>query len=132
MDETSSCYIQTQSYYAHSAQDKHLDGTFHLTILMCAKHRSQKFDESRGRLKNGKSYRVIATSLIEAGVDVDFPLVMRAEAGLDSVAQAAVMRLAADNFSDDLIPQIFDFSTLQAIYIACSLNFARFEFGESM
>ena len=127
MDETSSCYIQTQSYYAHSAQDKHLDGTFHLTILMCAKHRSQKFDESRGRLKNGKSYRVIATSLIEAGVDVDFPLVMRAEAGLDSVAQAAVMRLA-----DDLIPQIFDFSTLQAIYIACSLNFARFEFGESM
>ena len=99
---------------------------------MCAKHRSQKFDESRGRLKNGKSYRVIATSLIEAGVDVDFPLVMRAEAGLDSVAQAAVMRLAADNFSDDLIPQIFDFSTLQAIYIACSLNFARFEFGESM
>lgn len=46
MDETSSCYIQTQSYYAHSAQDKHLDGKFHLTILMCAKHRSQKFDES--------------------------------------------------------------------------------------
>ena len=132
MDETSSCYIQTQSYYAHSAQDKHLDGTFHLTILMCAKHRSQKLDESRGRLKNGKSYRVLATSLIEAGVDVDFSLVMRAEAGLDSVAQAAVMRLTADNFSDDLIPQIFDFSTLQAIYIACSLNFARFEFGESM
>ena len=70
-------------------QAKHLDGTFHLTTLMCAKHRSQKLDEIRDRLKKGEPCRVIATSLIEAGVDVDFPLVMRAEAGLDSVAQAA-------------------------------------------
>ena len=120
-------------------QAKHLDGTFHLTTLMCAKHRSQKLDEIRGRLKSGEPCRVIATSLIEAGVDVDFPLVMRAEAGLDSVAQAAgrcnregkrpsensfvwifapeeqwkappelaaqaaVMRLTADSFSDDLL-----------------------------
>ena len=84
-------------------QAKHLDGTFYLTTLMCAKHRSQKLDEIRGRLKNGKPCRVIATSLIEAGVDVDFLLVMRAEAGLDSVAQAAVMRLTADSFSDDLL-----------------------------
>ena len=120
-------------------QAKHLEGTFHLTTLMCAKHRSQKLDEIRGRLKNGEPCRVIATSLIEAGVDVDFPLVMRAEAGLDSVAQAAgrcnregkrpsensfvwifapeeqwkappelaaqaaVMRLTADSFSDDLL-----------------------------
>lgn len=127
--------------YARSLYDqaKHLDGTFHLTTLMCAKHRSQKLDEIRGRLKNGEPCRVIATSLIEAGVDVDFPLVMRAEAGLDSVAQAAgrcnregkrpsensfvwifapeeqwkvppelaaqaaVMRLTADSFSDDLL-----------------------------
>ena len=120
-------------------QAKHLDGTFHLTTLMCAKHRSQKLDEIRGRLKSGEPCHVIATSLIEAGVDVDFPLVMRAEAGLDSVAQAAgrcnregkkssensfvwifapeeqwkappelaaqaaVMRLTADSFSDDLL-----------------------------
>ena len=46
--------------------------------------------------------------------------------------QAAVMRLTADEFSDDLIPQIFDFSTLQAICMACLLNFARFKFGELM
>ncbi|MDO4879452.1 MAG: CRISPR-associated helicase Cas3' [Neisseria sp.] len=70
-------------------QAKHLDGMFHLTTLMCAKHRSQMLDNIRGRLKNGEPCRVIATSLIEAGVDVDFPRVMRAEAGLDSVAQAA-------------------------------------------
>jgi len=40
-------------------------------------------------LKNGEPCRVIVTSLIEAGVDVGFPMVMRAEASLDSVAQAA-------------------------------------------
>ncbi|BFU59606.1 MULTISPECIES: CRISPR-associated helicase Cas3' [Rodentibacter] len=68
---------------------KRLDGVYHLTTLMCAKHRSQTLDEIRLRLKNNQPCRVIATSLIEAGVDVDFPLVMRAEAGLDSVAQAA-------------------------------------------
>ena len=77
--------------HARSLYDnaKQLDGVFHLTTLMCAKHRSQMLETIRGRLKNGEPCRVIATSLIEAGVDVDFPLVMRAEAGLDSVAQAA-------------------------------------------
>lgn len=77
--------------HARSLYDsaKPLDGVFHLTTLMCAKHRTQMLEIIRGRLKNGEPCRVIATSLIEAGVDVDFPLVMRAEAGLDSVAQAA-------------------------------------------
>ncbi|RPD83494.1 CRISPR-associated helicase Cas3' [Neisseria weixii] len=77
--------------HARSLYDsaKPLGGVFHLTTLMCAKHRSQMLETIRGRLKNGEPCRVIATSLIEAGVDVDFPLVMRAEAGLDSVAQAA-------------------------------------------
>lgn len=65
-----------------------LDGVFHLTTLMCAKHRAQMLEVIRSRLQNGEPCRVIATSLIEAGVDVDFPLVMRAEAGLDSIAQA--------------------------------------------
>lgn len=70
-------------------QATHLDSAFHLTTLMCAKHRTQMLEKIRQALKNSQPCRVIATSLIEAGVDVDFPLVMRAEAGLDSVAQAA-------------------------------------------
>lgn len=45
--------------------------------------------EIRDRLKKGKTCRVIATSLIEAGVDVDFPVVYREENGLDSIVQAA-------------------------------------------
>ncbi|MBZ2168907.1 CRISPR-associated endonuclease Cas3'' [Marinobacter sp. F4216] len=64
-------------------------GARHLTTLMCAKHRSDALAEIRQRLHEGKPCRLISTSLIEAGVDVDFPAVYRAEAGLDSIAQAA-------------------------------------------
>ncbi len=64
-------------------------GARHLTTLMCAKHRSQVLAGVRQRLSDGKPCRLVATSLIEAGVDVDFPRVLRAEAGLDSIAQAA-------------------------------------------
>jgi CRISPR-associated endonuclease/helicase Cas3 len=68
---------------------KDLPGIHHLTTLMCAKHRSQVLEQIRFDLKAGKPCRVVSTSLIEAGVDVDFPCVLRAEAGLDSIAQAA-------------------------------------------
>ncbi|MEI6067554.1 MAG: CRISPR-associated helicase Cas3' [Methylococcaceae bacterium] len=66
-----------------------LEGATHLTTLMCAKHRSQILEKVRGELLQGKPCRLVSTSLIEAGVDVDFPCVFRAEAGLDSIAQAA-------------------------------------------
>jgi CRISPR-associated endonuclease/helicase Cas3 len=65
------------------------DGYFHLTTLMCAKHRKEKLEQIRQRLRDKEACRVVSTSLIEAGVDVDFPLVMRAESGLDAIAQAA-------------------------------------------
>ncbi|WP_197723382.1 CRISPR-associated helicase Cas3' [Thiomicrorhabdus aquaedulcis] len=68
---------------------RQVEGVFHLTTLMCAAHRIQTLNTLRERLKNNQACRVISTSLIEAGVDVDFPCVMRAEAGLDSIAQAA-------------------------------------------
>lgn len=66
-----------------------LSGTYHLTTLMCAAHRSQVLAIARGALKQGKPCRLVSTALIEAGVDVAFPTVYRAEAGLDSIAQAA-------------------------------------------
>lgn len=64
-------------------------GARHLTTLMHAHHRSAVLAEVRTRLAAGKACRLISTSLIEAGVDVSFPAVLRAEAGLDSIAQAA-------------------------------------------
>ena len=56
---------------------------------MCAIHRRERLELIRDRLKTGAPVRLIATSLVEAGVDVDFPVVWRAEAGLESIIQAA-------------------------------------------
>lgn len=66
-----------------------LDGSFHLSALMCPEHRSQHLALIKDRLQKGLSCRVVSTRLIEAGVDIDFPLVFRALAGIDSIAQAA-------------------------------------------
>lgn len=63
--------------------------TYHLSALMCPVHRSKVLNEIRERLKAKEPCRVVSTQLVEAGVDVDFPVVMRAMAGLDSLAQAA-------------------------------------------
>jgi CRISPR-associated endonuclease/helicase Cas3 len=65
------------------------EGVFHLSTNMYPEHRWQVLADIRERLKNKQPCRVISTSLIEAGVDVDFPVVYRAMAGLDSIAQAA-------------------------------------------
>lgn len=66
-----------------------LEGAFHLSTLMCAAHRSTVLGKIKQRLHAGAPVRLISTSLIEAGVDIDFPEVWRAEAGLESIAQAA-------------------------------------------
>jgi CRISPR-associated endonuclease/helicase Cas3 len=65
------------------------EGNHHLSALMCPEHRSLILAEIRRCLSEGLPVRVISTQLIEAGVDVDFPIVYRALAGLDSIAQAA-------------------------------------------
>ncbi|HNO53459.1 MAG TPA: hypothetical protein PKG64_21160, partial [Cyclobacteriaceae bacterium] len=63
--------------------------TIHLSALMCGQHRSQVITGIKQRLKDGILTRVISTQLVEAGVDMDFPVVYRALAGLDAIAQAA-------------------------------------------
>jgi CRISPR-associated endonuclease/helicase Cas3 len=66
-----------------------LEGTIHLTTRQYAAHRRRILNNVRARLKDGAPCHLIATSLVEAGVDLDFPRVFRAEAGLEQVAQAA-------------------------------------------
>ena len=56
---------------------------------MCPVHRRVKIADIKNRLKEGKDCRVISTQLIEAGVDIDFPVVYRTMTGIDSIAQAA-------------------------------------------
>lgn len=65
------------------------EGDFHLSSRMYPAHRKEVLAKIRERLHEGLSCRVVSTSLIECGVDVDFPAVFRALAGLDSIAQAA-------------------------------------------
>lgn len=75
------------------------DSCWHLSALMCAQHRSDAIADikvalqaRRAALAEGRpaaAVRVISTQLVEAGVDLDFPVVYRALAGLDSIAQAA-------------------------------------------
>lgn len=64
------------------------DGIYHLSTLMTAEHRRRTLKDIRSQLQNNKRCIVVSTSLIEAGVDVDFPCVYKAETGLDSIIQA--------------------------------------------
>lgn len=68
---------------------RHLDGAAHLSTWMCPRHRRAVLAEVKDRLKAGEPVRLVSTSLIEAGVDIDFPEVWRAVAGLDAIAQSA-------------------------------------------
>ncbi|MDR3368443.1 CRISPR-associated helicase Cas3' [Rhodoferax sp.] len=69
--------------------------TLHLSALMCGAHRKDVIAHIKERLKAKREgrdtapLRVVSTQLVEAGVDIDFPVVYRALAGLDSIAQAA-------------------------------------------
>jgi|CXWL01.1.fsa_nt_gi CRISPR-associated endonuclease/helicase Cas3 len=65
------------------------EGTIHLSAAMCGEHRSQVIAGIRERLEKKVPTRVVSTQLVEAGVDIDFPVVYRALSGLDSIAQAA-------------------------------------------
>lgn len=65
------------------------EGCYCLSTLLCSKHRKAQLAEIRRRLQEGLPCRVLSTSLIEAGVDVDFPMVLRERCGLDSLLQAA-------------------------------------------
>ena len=65
------------------------EGVYYLSTNLYPVHRIMVLKEIKKRLNDGKSCRVIATSLVEAGVDMDFPVVYRELAGLDSILQAA-------------------------------------------
>jgi len=65
------------------------EGRFHLSTLMCPAHRQQTLAEIRRRLEAGEVCRLVSTQVIEAGVNLDFPIGFRALAGLDSIIQAA-------------------------------------------
>ena len=77
------------------------ENTFYLTTNLCPVHRSRLLQEIRSCLEENKSCRVISTSLVEAGVDLDFPCVYRESAGLDNIIQSAGRCNREGKFSKD-------------------------------
>jgi len=86
------CIVNTRNDAREIYERLPKDGiTIHLSRMMCPKHVSRAIEKIKIALSDNSKgiIRVIATQLIEAGVDIDFPVVYRQEAGLDSVLQAA-------------------------------------------
>lgn len=99
IDEIASCLKSEQQVLCIVNTKKHAKDlyslvkeagdTLHLSTNMCPKHRKQVIEMIRKKLKNEEPCCVISTQLIEAGVDIDFPVVYRSLAGVDSINQAA-------------------------------------------
>lgn len=83
------CIVNTRKTARQLFQALPPEGSYHLSTWMTPEHRSTVLKEIRDHLRNGRPCRVVSTSLLEAGVDVDFPQVWREKAGLDSILQAA-------------------------------------------
>lgn len=83
------CIVSTRKHAQNLFEGLPGEGCYHLSTLMCPEHRKKVLSEIKNRLKADLPCRVVSTSLIEAGVDVDFPVVYRSAAGLDSEIQAA-------------------------------------------
>lgn len=79
---------QAQDLYQR-LQDAGVRGLCHLSARMCPAHRLKVLDEVRARLKRGLPTVLVSTRVVEAGVDVSFPIVYRDRCGLDSLAQSA-------------------------------------------
>lgn len=85
------CIVNTRNQ-ARSIAERLLEAdkpVYHLSALMCPRHRREVLQKVKDRLKAGVPCKLVSTQLVEAGVDIDFPVVVRAITGIDSVVQAA-------------------------------------------
>ncbi|MBU1711089.1 MAG: CRISPR-associated helicase Cas3' [Proteobacteria bacterium] len=102
-----------------------VEQTIHLSTNMCAEHRTRVLAEVKKWLADKKGpVFVISTSLVEAGVDIDFPVVYRALSGLDSIAQAAG-RCNREGKLTDLGKTVVFVPAEQPAYVRQSAGIAR-------
>lgn len=83
------CILNTKNNVHKMYEKINGEGVYHLSTFMYPRHRQERLDAIRERLGKDKKCIVIATSLVEAGVDLDFQTVYRELAGIDSMIQAA-------------------------------------------
>ncbi len=83
------CIVNTRNHARGLFEGLAGEGCYHLSTLMCPAHRKKTIAEIRERLKAGQPCRVVSTQIMEAGIDIDFPIGYRALSGLDSIIQAA-------------------------------------------
>lgn len=88
-EEQALCIVNTKKRAQRLYQKMKGEGVFHLSTAMYPKHRRRVLDKIRRLVKDGKRCILISTSLVEAGVDLDFCTVYRQLAGVDSMIQAA-------------------------------------------
>lgn len=115
------CVVDTRPHAADLfllLKGRKVEGLRHLSAAMCAEHRTAVLDAIRDDLKHGRPCRVVSTQLVEAGVDVSFPLVLRAMAGLDSVAQSAGRCNRHGELGEGALGSVLVFETERALKLA--------------
>ncbi|MBT9813409.1 CRISPR-associated helicase Cas3' [Enterocloster citroniae] len=88
-EEQALCILNTKNNVQKLYEKIKGEGVYHLSTFMYPRHRQERLEAIRERLAAGEKCIVIATSLVEAGVDLDFQTVYRELAGVDSMIQAA-------------------------------------------
>lgn len=83
------CIVNTRKHARGLYDSIDEEGRFHLSTLMCPIHRKEIIAQIKSRLKENLPCRVISTQIMEAGIDVDFPVGYRAISGIDAIIQAA-------------------------------------------
>lgn len=83
------CIVNTKKRAQRIYKELKGEGVYHLSTSMYPAHRKRVLDEIREKLRSNEKCILISTSLVEAGVDLDFHSVYRELAGVDSMIQAA-------------------------------------------